>query len=128
MFLANENFPRPSTIILREYGFSIKSIQEDYHGISDEEVIQMALDLNLIILTFDSDYGELIFKHSKDNPPSVVYFREKGQTPQFAATSLIALLSNKNIVLQGAFTVVETNNVRQRFYKNSLDSTLEHHI
>lgn len=51
MFLANENFPRPGTIILRENGFAVKSIQEDSPGISDQEVIKIALGLNLIILT-----------------------------------------------------------------------------
>ena len=64
-FLANENFPRPSTIILRENGLSVKSIQEDFPGISDEEVIEIASKSNLIILTFDSDYGEIIFKYIK---------------------------------------------------------------
>jgi predicted nuclease of predicted toxin-antitoxin system len=117
MFLANENFPRPSTIVLRKNGFIVKSIQEDCPGIKDPEVINIAIDRNLIILTFDSDYGELIFKHAKDNPPSVVFFREKGNQPEFAATSLISLLSNSNIVLLGAFTVIEPNNIRQRFYK-----------
>ncbi len=42
MFLANENFPRPSTIILRENGLKIKSIQEESPGISDTEVIEIA--------------------------------------------------------------------------------------
>lgn len=77
MFLANENFPRPSTIILRENGFSVKSIQEDSPGISDDEIIKIALNSNLIILTFDRDYGELIFRYSKDNPPAVIFFRER---------------------------------------------------
>lgn len=117
MFLANENFPRPSTLILRDYGFKVKSIQEDNPGISDEEVMNIALTLNLIILTFDSDYGELIFRYSKDNPPSVVFFREKGNAPEFAALSLISLLSNAEIILTNAFTVIESNNLRQRFYK-----------
>ena len=117
MFLANENFPRPSTIILRENGFEIKSIQEDYSGIGDLEVMQIAIALNLIILTFDSDYGELIFKYAKDNPPAVVFFRDKGNTPEFAAFSLMSLLANKSLTLSGAFTVIEPNNVRQRFYK-----------
>ena len=117
MFLANENFPRPSTILLRENGFDVKSIQEDFQGVSDEEVIKIALDLNLVILTFDQDYGELIFRHSMANPPAVVFFREKGNTPQFAGLSLISLLTNANITLPGAFTVVEANNIRQRFYK-----------
>ena len=116
MFLANENFPKPSTAILRENGFIVKSIQEDYPGIKDSEIVKIALDQNLIILTFDGDYGELIFKHAKDNPPSVVFFREKGNQPEFAATSLISLLASSSIVLLGAFTVIESNNIRQRFY------------
>lgn len=117
MFLANENFPRPSTLILRDNGFIIKSIQEDHAGISDFEVIKIALDLNLIILTFDSDYGELIFKYAKENPPSVVFFREKGNNPAFAAVSLLNLLNSTTIKLSDAFTVIESNNIRQRFYK-----------
>ena len=117
MFLANENFPRPSTLLLREHGFSVKSVQEDHPGISDEEIIEIALKLNLIILTFDSDYGELIFKYSKDNPPSVVFFREKGESPEFAGLSLLSLLGNSEISLSDSFTVIEVNNIRQRFYK-----------
>lgn len=117
MFLANENFPRPGTIILRENGFAVKSIQEDSPGISDQEVIKIALGLNLIILTFDRDYGEIIFRYSKVNPPAVVFFREKGNVPEFAGLSLLALLANHDITLSGAFTVIEINNIRQRFYK-----------
>ncbi len=116
MFLANENFPRPSTLLLRSKGFNVKSIQEEYQGISDEEVIKISLELELIILTFDRDYGELIFKYAKENPPSVVYFREKGNAPDFAANYLLNLLELK-IKLVNAFTVVEVNNIRQRFYK-----------
>jgi len=117
MFLANENFPRPSTIILRENGFTVKSIQEDSPGITDDEVIKIALELNLIILTFDRDYGKIIFQHSKDNPPAVVFFREKGITPDFAGISLSNLLAGAKITLAGAFTVIEAKNIRQRFYK-----------
>jgi len=68
--------------------------------------MKLALELNLIILTFDSDYGELIFKYAKDNPPAVVYFREKENNPRFAASSLISLLTNSRFTLKGAFTVV----------------------
>lgn len=118
MFLANENFPRPSIILLRENGYIVKSIQEDYSGIDDVVVIKMAQEQNLIILTFDRDYGELIFKYAKDNPPSVVFFREKGSHPAFAASSLLTLLIGQKIFLAGAFTVIESDNIRQRFYKS----------
>jgi predicted nuclease of predicted toxin-antitoxin system len=118
MFLANENFPRPSLILLRDNGFEVKSIQEESPGISDEVVMKIASEMNLIILTFDSDYGELIFKHSKDNPPAVVYFREKGPDPLFAGKLLLNLLSKDDISISNSFTVVEEKNIRQRFYKS----------
>ena len=59
-------------------------IQEEFPGISDEEVLKRATDLNYIILTFDRDYGELIFRYHLINPPAVIYFREKGKDPLFA--------------------------------------------
>jgi predicted nuclease of predicted toxin-antitoxin system len=117
MFLANENFPRPSIKILRDNGYEVKSIAETAPGISDEEVIRLANNDGLIILTFDSDYGELIFRYSHANPPSVVYFREKSNTPNFAGETLIKLLSEKLLTLTDTFTVVEHNGIRQRFYK-----------
>ena len=117
MFLANENFPKPSTSILRENGYEVRSIQEESPGISDEEVIKIASAGGLIILTFDRDYGELIFRYSHSNPPAVVYFREKGQTPQSAAFSLLKLLSNEEIKLADTFTVLEEKSIRQRSYK-----------
>lgn len=60
MFLANENFPRPSIKLLRGKGIFVKSIQEEFPGVPDKEVMDLANELNLIILTFDSDYGEII--------------------------------------------------------------------
>jgi len=116
MWLANENFPRPSILLLRTHGYSVKSIQEESPGISDEEVIIVASQNNLIILTFDRDYGELIFRYSLSNPPAVIYFREKGNTPLFAGTVLFNLLSKGDIQFAKTFTVIEENNIRQRFY------------
>jgi|SRR5690606_21838460 len=116
MFLANENFPKPSVLLLREAGFEIKYIAEEFPGISDAEVIEHAVKDNFIILTYDKDYGELIFRYAKDHPPSVVFFREKGQDPMFAGNILLSLLKNEKIKLTGSFTVIEANSIRQRFY------------
>ncbi len=120
MFLANENFPRPGILLLREKGYKVISIQEEYAGIDDDTVMKIANESKYIILTFDSDYGELIFRYAKNNPPSVVYFREKGNTPLYAADTLIKLLQSKQINLENCFTIVSVNNIRQRFYKTPL--------
>ena len=119
MFLANENFPKPSVIILRNHGFIVKFISEDSPGISDNEVIELANKLSYIILTFDKDYGELIFRHSKEAPPAVIFFREKGNNPNFPGELLVSLLKSSSIEFSNAFSVIETNNIRQRFYHRS---------
>lgn len=117
MFLANKNFPRPSIKLLRDNGFDVKSIQEEFPGIADDIVMNIASEKSLIILTFDSDYGEIIFKHKRNNPPTVIYFRDKGSDPLFAGRLLLTLLSNSKISISDSFTVVEEKNIRQRFYK-----------
>jgi len=69
-FLANENYPKPSVEYLKRQGYQVKSIQEELGGISDEEVVAIAQKEKLVILTFDSDYGELLFKYQKTKPPA----------------------------------------------------------
>jgi predicted nuclease of predicted toxin-antitoxin system len=116
MFLANENFPRPSILLLRKSEVAVRSIQEELPGIADEQVLQLAKENDYIILTFDRDYGELIFRYVTEHPPAVVYFREKGQDPMFAGQTLLSLMQTNSIHFENAFTVIEKENVRQRFY------------
>lgn len=54
--LANENFPIASIDFLQKAGFDIKAIRFVARGISDEEVLRMAINENRTILTFDRDY------------------------------------------------------------------------
>ncbi len=60
--LANGNFPLAGGEIIRSAGFDIKAIGVDFSGIFDYEVIDLAIKERRLILTFDRDYGELIFK------------------------------------------------------------------
>jgi predicted nuclease of predicted toxin-antitoxin system len=115
-FLANENFPFPSIALLRQAGYEILSISELSPSISDLEVITIAKSQNSIILTFDKDYGEIIFKHGQDNPPPVIFFRFKGENPEAAAQLLIKILTEKKFNFNRKFTVIEQENVRQRIY------------
>ncbi|MEW5920437.1 MAG: DUF5615 family PIN-like protein [Bacillota bacterium] len=61
-FLANENIPLKSIEVLRKKGFDVKSVSELFPGISDKEVLTFAKKEQRIILTFDKDYGYLLYK------------------------------------------------------------------
>ncbi len=114
-FLANENFPLPSIKLLRKHHHVI-SISEESPGINDERVIRLALDQNLIILTFDRDYGEIIFRHQILPAPAVIYFRFKGKNPEAAGHILNLLIESGSFQLENHFTVIEESGIRQRDY------------
>jgi predicted nuclease of predicted toxin-antitoxin system len=96
IFLANENFPFPSIELLRNAGYEIVSVSEKYSGPSDHDIVKIAEVNNYIIITFDKDYGEIIFRHSMKNPPAVVFFRYAGNGPAEAGKILIDLIDTKN--------------------------------
>ncbi len=114
-FLANENFPAPSIAILRTAGHDVRSVREEDQGAKDPFVIDLARSDDRIILTFDKDYGELIFKNGVQDPPAVVFFRYRGADPTIAAAFLLELLA-AGTVIAGVFTVLETDGIRQRKY------------
>jgi len=115
-FLANKNFPLPSITFLRQAGYTISSVSELYPGISDHEVIEKAKTDNSIILTFDKDYREIIYKRGLRNPPTVIFFRFKGENPTIAGQLLMDIIVNKNLEVEKKFTVIEMDNIRQRIY------------
>jgi predicted nuclease of predicted toxin-antitoxin system len=53
--LANENFPQSSVKILKDSGYDIVSVGDEFAGILDREVIDFANQEHRIILTFDRD-------------------------------------------------------------------------
>ncbi len=59
------------------------SIVEDSPGIKDSEVVARAAREHRVILTFDRDYGELIFRFRQVAFPSgVIYFRYRPHSPE----------------------------------------------
>ena len=60
--LANENFPLDSVKFLRQLGYDVCAIGENNKSITDKDVMALAHKELRLILTFDQDYGELIFK------------------------------------------------------------------
>ncbi|WP_020595378.1 DUF5615 family PIN-like protein [Spirosoma panaciterrae] len=111
-FLADENFPFTAFRILHESGYDIKHIALEMPSITDADVTNLAISENRIILTFDGDYGTLIFKFGY-RPPGVVYFQLPNITPDEPAYIIMNLL-NEAHQLEAMYTVVENDKIRQR--------------
>lgn len=113
-FLANENFPVVSIRLLRVAGHNVVSIIEDTPGVKDYTILKRAYEEKRLILTFDRDYGELIYKHRTITPIGVVYFRFSPSTPEEPAKILLDILEEGKIQLLRKFTVIERGRVRQK--------------
>jgi len=111
--LADENFPRPALEALREAGWDVLSIAEEYPGISDEEVAAVCAEQQRILLTFDKDFGELIFRRGLPAGSGVVLFRITPDSPGEAADVALALVESQPD-LRGSFYVVTRDRIRIR--------------
>jgi len=96
-FLANENFPLLSVRILRQAELEVASVTEDSPGIEDSEVLARAADEERVILTFDRDYGELIYRLRLRSPRGVIYLRFRPHTPEEPASILLNLLQTEGL-------------------------------
>lgn len=113
-FLANENVPLVSVRLLRTSGHDVAAIAEDSPGAKDSEVLARANREQRIVLTFDRDYGELIYRLGLPSPAGIVYFRFDPSTPDEPAEHLLRMLRLSDLSLDSKFTVAGRDQVRQR--------------
>jgi predicted nuclease of predicted toxin-antitoxin system len=111
-FLANENFPLASVGQLRAAGQDVVAVIQETPGARDPEVLQRAAAEARVILTFDRDYGELIYRRQLPVPPGVIYFRFDPLSPEEPAEHLLRLLAIADLLHK--YTVVERDRIRQR--------------
>ena len=112
-FLANENFPLRSVHMLRADEHDVLTTLEGLTGASDDDVLALEVRDERLILTFDRDYGELMFKRGQPTPPGVIYFRFNPDSPDEPALLLRQVLA-VTIELMGQFTVLDRQRLRQR--------------
>ena len=112
-FLADENFPRPALVALRKAGGDVFSIAEEYPGVPDEDVAAICADQGRILLTFDKDSGELVFRRGLPAGSGVVLFRIPPDSPEKAAGVVLALVQSQPD-LAGLFCVVTRDRIRIR--------------
>lgn len=112
--LADENFPMASVQLLVDRKFDVLSISKSYSSISDVEVIRLANSEGRVILTFDRDFGQLIFREGIIPKFGVFYFRLENFSPTQPAQIVMSLLEKQGLEIANFITVIEENFIRQK--------------
>jgi predicted nuclease of predicted toxin-antitoxin system len=112
-FLADENIEREIIEALRAAGFEIISVRENYAGATDDEVLQIAVNEKAVILTHDTDFGELVFRFSLQSH-GVILLRLSGLNLAEKINKTILAIRQHETDLENAFTAISENSVRIR--------------
>ena len=122
-FIADENIPLEVVEKIAEKGIDIKSISTLSPGLEDIDVLKLAHREKRILITFDKDFGELIFKR-KLRSNGVILLRMHPYSVDSILNVLHKVFSRSVIVdFSAAFCVVEEQRMRviyfaQRYPKN----------
>jgi len=111
--LADENLDGPIVAWLREEGHDVLWIAELRPGLPDDKVINEAEASDRILVTFDLDFGGLVFRGGH-RAGGIVLLRLRAQT----SSELLQLFADRwagiNQKARGHFIVVSNNRMRIR--------------
>lgn len=109
--LADENFPRPVIEGLIAAGYDVLSLARHSPGINDLAVLDLARRTGRRLLTFDADFGDLVFAHAAPAPEAILYFRFHPIIPEEVLAAALRALGETP---PGHFAVVTREDTRLR--------------
>jgi predicted nuclease of predicted toxin-antitoxin system len=110
---ANENIPEECVLRLRLSGHDVLWIREAAPGSPDHKVLSLAADQNRLLITFDKDFGELVFRCGAKASLGLILFRISQPSAAVVAERVDAVLASRDD-WPGHFSVVEDFTVRLR--------------
>jgi predicted nuclease of predicted toxin-antitoxin system len=111
ILLADENIHSAIILALRKAGFEVVSVRESMAGASDREVLVKAREISAILITEDSDFGELVFSHGIP-AIGVIYLRYQWAEIETMIEAVLTLVSSRP--LTGSFFAITPTKIRER--------------
>lgn len=112
-FLADENIDQQIVAHLRQEGHSVLYVAELSPGISDSEVLCLANKENALLITADSDFGELVFRQGRLTS-GVIYIRLGSFSSEQKAAIIASAINQHGDEFTNSFVVISSNSIRIR--------------
>jgi predicted nuclease of predicted toxin-antitoxin system len=110
-FLADESCDFAVVRALRAAGHDATAVVEECPGISDDEVIQIAIQKERVVLTEDKDFGWLVFASTGGNA-SVIFIRFPMQARSMLPETVVEFVKRAGDKLMGSYAVIEPGRIR----------------
>ena len=105
--LADENIPMGMIAALRDKGHEVVAIGEVRPQSSDEVVLQMAVADGLVLLSFDADFGRMIFAEGYRAPPGIIYLRSPPPSSLVAIERVLRVARTDAPSIDGYFVSID---------------------
>ena len=105
--LADENIPRGMIAALRAVGHEIVAIAEIAPMAPDDRVLATAVEQGLVLLTFDADFGRMIFAEGYRAPPGIIYLRSPPPSPDIAIERVLRVARADAPSIDGYFVSID---------------------
>jgi predicted nuclease of predicted toxin-antitoxin system len=109
--LLDENFPHSAARGLASAGHDVHSVRTLAPGVPDLGVLALAREQGRCLITFDADFGDLVFQHGAAPPPCIVLLR---MHPIVSDEALSLTLQALEGPLDGVFIVASARGHRRR--------------
>lgn len=109
--LANENVPADAVDLLRAHGHDVLWVRADFPGAADDVVLARAQSERRVLITFDKDFGELVFAKGRAASSGVILFRLEMPSPWVVAGKVAAAVDSRQD-WEGHFSVVDDAKIR----------------
>ncbi len=111
--VADENLAYRMIKALRNEGFDVLSIEEDYPSIPDSNVLSVAVKEDALLITEDKDLGDLVMLHKLPHR-GILLLRLAGMETDEKVIRTLEVIKTYGEELKDSFTVVDTKRVRLR--------------
>jgi predicted nuclease of predicted toxin-antitoxin system len=112
-FIANENTPGPAVQALRNRSHDVIWVKERMPGTDDRAVLALAQAEQRVVLTLDTDFGELAFRSRLPAECGIILIRLSWTNPNADNEVLTHALTSRDS-WAGTFAVVERDRIRVR--------------
>ena len=116
--LADENIPRLAVEFICSRGHDAIWVGNVAPGISDREVLSFATAEKRTLITFDTDFGELVFRLGLRAPFGVILFRLPPDSPSDIAKVVVEVLESQTDWARSFSVVDENHRIRTRLLSN----------
>ena len=112
-FLVDECCPASVVAALRGRNLDVRYVAEEAAGLSDADVMSLAIDQGRILVTTDKDFGNLALRLGHQLP-GVVLIRVKRLAVPEVAERIAGLIGENAETFPGCIATIGANRIRRR--------------